>query len=102
MLESEKRPVATPLGRRLFAPSHKKLKQIIEKPPPQRRRRDTLVVALDEAAALGLRQLAQDRGERQPGALLEEPRRKTVVEPQRVHHELEAQGLRRDVVPLLE
>jgi len=48
-------------------------------------------VALDEAFALRLVELRLHRGNRQPGALLEERQRKAFDEPQRIQHEFERQ-----------
>src|SRR5688572_19080543 len=84
-------------GRRL----EKNLQQIVEKAPPERGRNDALMIAGDEAPALGFVELLQHRRERHAGALFEQREREAVAQAQRIHHELEADLVPADVVLLL-
>ena len=66
----------------------------LRKRRPSARRRHALVIALDQSALFCDSEVQHD-GQRNAGALLEERQRKPAGQPQRVHHELEADVLRR-------
>ena len=58
---------------------HEHLEEIVEEAPAKLRRRDALVVARDEAAALGVVERREHRGDQNAGTLFEQRHRKAVV-----------------------
>src|SRR4051812_42608658 len=69
----------------------KERQQLVEEQPPALSRAQALPVALDQALALGFRELRLHCSQRQAGALLEKREREAFDQTQRIEHELEGQ-----------